>query len=145
MRIDGQPVRDPQGPEDLPVGSFYEIFPGHLGNHHCLFSKYGSVIKTTNIGETIYLTAALEVMVRSFTESMYFTKINSSHPFWGIKDNTAIFIGDTETELASDTQIPSSCHESKAVRHYTPLQQCMRDSFPVFVALDEQGSSFNVY
>jgi hypothetical protein len=76
---------------------------------------------------------------------MYFTKINSSHPFWGIKDNTAIFIGDTETELASDTQIPSSCHESKAVHHYTPLQQFMRDSFPVFDALDEQVSSFNVY
>jgi len=98
LRIDGQPVRDPQGPEGLPVvGSFYEIFPDHLGNHYRLFSKYGSVIKMTNMGKTTYLTAAPEVALHAFSE--YFTKkINPSHPLWGIKDNTAIFIGDTETE-----------------------------------------------
>ncbi|OBT38555.1 hypothetical protein VE00_10901 [Pseudogymnoascus sp. WSF 3629] len=149
LRIDGQPVRDPQGPEGLPVvGSFYEVFPDHLGNHYRLFRKYGSVIKTTNMGKTTYLTEAPEVAVHAFTESTYFTKkINPSHPLWGIKDNTAIFIGDTETEnwrLAHRFLPPAM--SPKAVRHYTPLmQQCVRDSFSVFDALDEQDRSFNVY
>ncbi|KFZ25394.1 hypothetical protein V502_00130 [Pseudogymnoascus sp. VKM F-4520 (FW-2644)] len=149
LRIDGQPVRDPQGPEGLPVvGSFYEVFPDHLGNHYRLFRKYGSVIKTTNMGKTTYLTEAPEVAVHAFTESTYFTKkINPSHPLWGIKDNTAIFIGDTETEnwrLAHKFLPPAM--SPKAVRHYTPLmQQCVRDSFSVFDAMDEQDRSFNVY
>ncbi|KAK0612500.1 cytochrome P450 [Bombardia bombarda] len=56
-RIDGQAVQDPQGPAGLPiVGSFDDIFPDHLGNHYCLFRKYGHVIKTTNMGKATYLT-----------------------------------------------------------------------------------------
>jgi hypothetical protein len=31
ITVDGQPIRDPAGPEGLPlVGSYYEVFPDHL-------------------------------------------------------------------------------------------------------------------
>ncbi|KAL9620417.1 MAG: hypothetical protein Q9160_005002 [Pyrenula sp. 1 TL-2023] len=31
VTVDGQPIRDPTGPEGLPlVGSYYEVFPDHL-------------------------------------------------------------------------------------------------------------------
>ncbi len=149
LRISGRAVQDPQGPTGLPVvGSYYEIFPDHLGNHHRLFRKYGHVIKTTNMGKTTYLTDDPEAALAALTESPYFTKkINENHPLWGIKDNTAIFIGDTENEnwrLAHKFLPPAM--GPKAVRHYTPLmQECARSSFPVFDELDSRGEAWNVY
>ncbi|KAK3396681.1 cytochrome P450 [Sordaria brevicollis] len=149
MRIDGNPVRSPQGPEGLPVvGSYYEIFPDHLGNHYRLFRKYGHVIKTTNMGRTNYLTDDPSVALVALAESAYFTKkIMEEHPLFGIKDNSAIFIGDTETEnwrLAHKFLPPAM--GPKAVRHYTPLMQdCVRGSFKVFDELDAKGESWNVY
>jgi hypothetical protein len=75
LRIDGQAVQSPQGPDGLPlVGSFYEIFPDHLGNHYRLFQKYGHVIKTTNMGKITYLTDSPEVAAVSLAESAYMTK-----------------------------------------------------------------------
>ncbi|PKS06184.1 hypothetical protein jhhlp_007501 [Lomentospora prolificans] len=149
IRIDGRPIQSPQGPQGLPiVGSFYEIFPDHLGNHYRLFRKYGPVIKTTNMGKTTYLTDSPEVAQVAFMESAYFTKkINASHPLWGVKDNTAIFVGDTETEnwRLAHKFLPTSMGP-KAVRHYTPLmQQCARKAFAVFDELSEKGQSWNVY
>ncbi|KAJ5139173.1 Cytochrome P450 [Penicillium bovifimosum] len=149
LRVDGQAVQSPQGPEGLPlVGSYYEIFPDHLGNHYRLFRKYGHVIKTTNMGKTTYLTDSPEVAAVALSESVYMTKkINENHPLWGVKDNTAIFIGDTETEnwrLAHKFLPPAM--GPKAVRHYTPLmQECARQSFAVFDELDAQGKSWNAY
>lgn len=149
IRIDGNAVQSPQGPAGLPlVGSFYEIFPDHLGNHYRLFRKYGPVIKTTNMGKTIYLTDSPQVAATCLTESIYMTKkINENHPLWGVKDNTAIFIGDTETEnwrLAHKYLPPSM--GPKAVRHYTPLMQsCVRKSLPIFDELDTRDESWNVY
>jgi cytochrome P450 len=64
-----------------------------------------------------------------------------------VKDNTAIFIGDTETEnwrLAHKFLPPVM--GPKAVRHYTPLmQKCVRKSFAVFDELDSRDQSWNVY
>jgi cytochrome P450 len=130
------------------VGSYYEIFPDHLGNHYRLFRKYGHVIKTTNMGKTTYLTDSPEVAAVALMESVYMTKkINENHPLWGVKDNTAIFIGDTETEnwrLAHKFLPPAM--GPKAVRHYTPLmQECVRKSFAVFDELDSRGKSWNAY
>lgn len=142
-------MQTPQGPPGLPlVGSFYEIFPDHLGNHYRLFRKYGPVIKTTNMGKTIYLTDDPKVAAVCFAESAYMTKkINSDHPLWGVKDNTAIFIGDTETEnwrLAHKYLPPAM--GPKAVRHYTGLMQsCARKSLPIFDELDSRDESWNVY
>lgn len=149
MKIDGMAVQDPQGPTGLPlVGSYYEIFPDHLGNHYRLFRKYGGVIKTTNMGKTTYLTDDPEVAAVSFNESAYFTKkITEDHPLWGVKDNTAIFVGDTETEnwRLAHKFLPVAMGP-KAVRHYTPLmQKTVRSSFPVFDTLSETGQSWNVY
>ncbi|KAJ5102697.1 hypothetical protein N7532_003226 [Penicillium argentinense] len=149
LRVDGQAVQSPQGPEGLPlVRSFYEIFPDHLGNHYRLFRKYGHLIRTTNMGKTTYLTDSLEVAAVALAESAYMTKkINENHPLWGVKDNTAIFVGDTETEnwrLAHKFLPPAM--GLKAVRHYTPLmQECARRSFAVFDELDSQDQSWNVH
>ncbi|KAK0653103.1 cytochrome protein [Cercophora newfieldiana] len=149
VRIDGQPVQDPQGPAGLPlVGSYYEISPDHLGNHHRLFRKYGHVIKTTNMGKTTYLTDSPDAALAALLESQYFTKkITEDHPLWGVKDNTAIFVGDTETEnwrLAHKFLPPAM--GPKAVRHYTPLMQdCVRSSFGIFDQLNERGEAWNVY
>ncbi|CEN59306.1 Putative Cytochrome P450 [Aspergillus calidoustus] len=149
LRVDGNAVQSPQGPPGLPlVGSFYEIFPDHLGNHYRLFRKYGPVIKTTNMGKTTYLTDSPQVAAVCFAESIYMTKkINENHPLWGVKDNSAIFIGDTETEnwrLAHKYLPPSM--GPKAVRHYTPLmQKCVRKSLPIFDELDSRDESWNVY
>ncbi|KAE8134687.1 cytochrome P450 [Aspergillus pseudotamarii] len=149
LRIDGNAVQTPQGPPGLPlVGSFYEIFPDHLGNHYRLFRKYGPVIKTTNMGKTTYLTDDPQVASVCLAESAYMTKkINEDHPLWGVKDNTAIFIGDTETEnwrLAHKYLPPAM--GPKAVRHYTGLMQnCARKSLPVFDELDARDESWNVY
>jgi cytochrome P450 len=149
LRIDGQAVQSPQGPQGLPiVGSFFEIFPDHLGNHYRLFRKYGPVIKTTNMGKTIYLTDSPEVAAVCLAESAYMTKkITEDHPLFGVKDNTAIFIGDTETEnwrLAHKFLPPSM--GPKAVRHYTSeMQDVAKYSFKVFDELDSRGESWNVY
>lgn len=149
LRIDGNAVQCPQGPPGLPlVGSYYEIFPDHLGNHYRLFRKYGPVIKTTNMGKTTYLTDSPQVAAIALAESAYMTKnINPSHPLFGVKDNTAIFIGDTETEnwrLAHKYLPPAM--GPRAVRHYTSVMQaCARTALPVFDELDANDESFNVY
>jgi cytochrome P450 len=142
-------VRSIQGPEGLPVvGSFYEIFPDHLGNHDRLFKKYGPIFKTTNMGKTTYLTNDPSISMLAFAESQFFTKkITPSHPLFGLKDNTSIFLGDTETanwEVAHKFIPP--CMSPKAVRHYTPLmQESARGSFKVFDELDARDESWNVY
>lgn len=149
VRVEGQPVQAPQGPSGLPlVGSYYEIFPDHLGNHYRLFRKYGHVIKTTNMGKTTYLTDSPDVTLVALSESAYFTKkINEDHPLWGVKDNTAIFIGDTENEnwrLAHKFLPPAM--GPKAVTHYARLMQhCVRSSFKVFDELDARGEAWNAY
>ncbi|KAG9569000.1 cytochrome P450, partial [Aureobasidium melanogenum] len=147
--INGQEVRDAVGPQGLPLfGSFYEIFPDHLGNHARLFAKYGNVIKTTNMGKTTYFTNDPYVAAIAFAESPYFTKlITADHPLFGVKDNHALFVGDTETEnwRLSHRFIPPSM-SPKAVRHYTPLMQhTVRDSFKVFDELDRTQTAFNAY
>lgn len=100
------------------------------------------------MGKTTYLTDSPEVAQVALAESAYFTKkIGPDHPLWGVKDNTAIFIGDTETEnwrLAHKFLPPAM--GPKAVRHYTPLmQECARKAFPVFDELDGKGEAWNVY
>lgn len=149
ITIDGKPIREASGPVGLPiVGNFYEIFPDHLGNHARLFSKYGPVIKTNTMGKITYHTNDPVVTGHVFSESIYFTKkITSDHPLWGIKDNSAIFVGDTETHswLLAHKFLPP-CLSPKAIRHYTPMMQsAVRSSLPVFDAMDQANESWNVY
>jgi cytochrome P450 len=83
-----------------------------------------------------------------FAESQWFTKtITQDHPLFGIKDNTAIFIGDTETKAwqLNHKFLPPSL-SPKAIRHYTPLmEKTVRSSLKVFDAMDEAGETWNVY
>lgn len=142
-------MQEPQGPPGLPlVGSYYEIFLDHLGNYYRLFCKYGRVIKTTNMGKMTYLTDDPRVAAVAFPESIYMTKkINDAHRLRGVKDNTAIFLGDTETEnwrLAHKYLPPSM--GPKAVRHYASLMQsCVWKLLPIFDELDPRDEAWNVY
>jgi hypothetical protein len=100
ITIDGNSVREPPGPKGLPyVGSYFEVYPDHLGNHQRLFEHYGPIIKTTNMGRTVYQTNDPEIASVVLAESDFFTKyINEAHPLYGIKNRDAgVFLGDTDT------------------------------------------------
>ncbi|KAF5854160.1 hypothetical protein GGP41_006969 [Bipolaris sorokiniana] len=149
ITVDGQAIRDPAGPDGLPfVGSYYEVFPDHLGNHARLFQKYGPIIKYDSMGKMNYLTNDPAVATVAFQESAFFSKlITPDHPLAGIKDNRALFICDTDTEAwrVAHKFIPPSM-APKAIRHYTPLMEAsVKDSFKVFDQLDEQGEAWNAY
>lgn len=96
------------------------------------------------MGKTNYLTDDPEIAAVALNESIYFSKnINQDHPLWGVKDNIATFVGDTETETwrLSHKFLPTSMGP-KAVRHYAPLiQETVRRSFVVFDAFAESGRS----
>jgi cytochrome P450 len=147
ITLDGGRVKKIDGPAGLPiVGNYYEYFPDTIGNRGRLFKKYGSIFKLTNMGQPIHFTNDPAIAMVAMAEGQYFTKkINSVHPLFTTKDNTALFIGDTETEnwSLSHKFIPPSM-SPKAVRHYTPkMQACVRQSFKVFDQLDEENISFN--
>lgn len=100
------------------------------------------------MGKRSFLTDSPEVSRVVLMESMYFTKyISEDHPLWGVKDNTTIFAGDTETEnwrLAHKFLPPAM--GPKAVRHYTPMIQAEgRSSFAVFDELADRGEAWNSY
>ena len=101
VSIDGHSVREPPGPKGKPgVGTYYEVYPDHIGNHQRMFETYGPVIQTTDMGRKTYLTNDPSIAAICFAESEFFTKkINENHPLHGIKiPNAGIFIGDTDTE-----------------------------------------------
>ncbi|KAH7071375.1 cytochrome P450 [Paraphoma chrysanthemicola] len=150
ITIDGRSVREIPGSKGLPwVGNFFEVFPDHLGNHQRLFEKYGSVMKTTNMGQTIYHTNDPDIAAIAFAESDFFTKkINESHPLHAIKTPEAgVFLGDTDTpEWRVTHKFLPPALGPKAVRHYAPkIQKTIEESYKVFDSLDETGQSWNVY
>lgn len=89
ITVHGQPIRDPSGPEGLPlVGSYYEVFPDHLGNHARLFQKYGSLIKYETMGKRNYLTNDPAIATVAFQESAFFSKqITPEHPLVGLSSS----------------------------------------------------------
>ncbi|CAI7669761.1 unnamed protein product [Penicillium pancosmium] len=150
ITIDGHGIRDPPGPTGLPyVGNYFEVYPDHLGNHQRLFEQYGPLIKTTNMGRTIYQTNDPEISAIVFAESDFFTKkINEAHPLSALKTPAAgVFLGDTDTpewKIAHKFLPPAL--GPKAVRHYAPtMQKTVEDAFKVFDAFDEKAESWNVY
>ena len=150
ITIDGHAVRDPEGPQGLPlVGNFFEIYPDHLGNHQRLFEQYGPIFKTTNMGRVIYHTNDPTLAAIVFAESDFFTKkINESHPLYALKQPAAgVFLGDTDTpEWKTAHKFLPPALGPKAVRHYAPtMQSTVEDSFKVFDELDEQEEAWNVY
>ena len=150
VTIDGRPIRKPLGPSPLPVvGNHFEIYPDHLGNHERLFRKYGSVIRTENMGTTTYVTNDPEVARHLFKEGLFFTKKTSDpqHPLYFMRDQTGLFTCDTESPAfrASHKFVPPGL-SPQAIGHYTPLiQTCVEASFKVFDELEANGEVFNVY
>ncbi|KAL5362933.1 cytochrome P450 [Aspergillus floccosus] len=150
ITIDGHPVRDPPCPKELPfVGTFFEVYPDHLGNHQRLFERYGPVIRTSNLGRVTYQTNDPKIAAIAFAESDFFTKkINESHPLHALKTPAAgVFLGDTDTpEWRVAHKFLPPALGPKAVRHYAPtMQKTVEDAFKVFDKLDEQGEAWNVY
>ncbi|ESZ91096.1 putative Cytochrome 4F5 [Sclerotinia borealis F-4128] len=148
--IDGNQVRDVPGPTGLPIaGSYYEVYPDHLGNHQRLFEQYGPVYKTTDMGRTTYHTNDPRVADVCFGEGGYWSKvINSDHPLYGIRDPMAgIFLSDTDTESWREThKFLAPALSPKAVRHYTPqMQNTAEQAFKVFDEFDEKDEAWNVY
>ncbi|KAL2845872.1 cytochrome P450 [Aspergillus pseudoustus] len=150
ITVDGHPIRNPQQPQGIPVfRNHFEIYPDHLGNHERLFNKYGSVIRTNNMGRVTYFTNDPEIATLAFRDNEYFTKAPSSasHPLFGIRDQTALFLCDTESPAWKEAHkfIPPSM-TPRAVRHYTPLLQRSVDTvFKVLDIFDNDGQAFNVY
>lgn len=148
--MDGNQVRDVPGPQGLPIaGSYYEIYPDHLGNHQRLFEHYGPVFKTTDMGRMTYYTNDPKVADVCFGEGGFWSKkINSDHPLYGIKDPMAgVFISDTDGESWNIVhRFMAPALSPKAVRHYTPqMQHTAEQSFKVFDKFDEKGEAWNVY
>lgn len=150
ITINGGGVREIPGPAGLPYfGNYLEIFPDHLGNHMRLFEKYGPLIKTNTMGNTIYQTNDPELATIAFAESDFFSKrIIPGHPLYPIKSVEAgVFLGDTDTEewrLAHKFLPPAL--GPKAVRHYAPtMQKSVEEAFKVFDELDDKGEAWNVY
>lgn len=150
ITVNGHPVRYPQQPQGIPIfGNHFEIYPDHLGNHERLFNKYGSVIRTNNMGRVTYLTNDPDIAALAFRDNDYFTKAPSSasHPLYGIRDQTALFLCDTDSPAWKEAHkfIPPSM-TPRAVRHYTPLlQQSVDTVFNVLDIFDNNGQAFNVY
>lgn len=150
ITVDGRAVRDAPGPKGLPVvGSFFEVYPDHLGNNQRLFEQYGPLVKTNNLGRITYQTNDPTLSAIVFAESDFFTKkINEAHPLYAMKQRAAgVFLGDTDTpEWRVAHKFLPPALGPKAVRHYAPtMQKTVEDSFQVFDALDEQGEAWNVY
>ncbi|KAI9650423.1 hypothetical protein NHQ30_000437 [Ciborinia camelliae] len=148
--IDGNEVRDVPGPTGLPIaGSYYEVYPDHLGNHQRLFEQYGPVYKTTDMGRTTYYTNDPKVANVCFGEGGYWSKvINSDHPLFGIRNDMAgIFLSDSDTESWREThKFLAPALSPKAVRHYTPqMQNTAEQAFKIFDELDEKEEAWNVY
>lgn len=150
ISIDGNAVRDIPGPEGLPyVGNYFEVFPDHLGNHQRLFERYGPIIKTSNMGSTVYHTNNPTIASIVFQEGEFFTKkIIPGHPLHPIKNEDAgVFLSDTETvEWKAVHKFLPPALGPKAVQHYAPtMQQTVEDAFEVFDELDQRDEAWNVY
>ncbi|SLM34023.1 cytochrome p450 [Lasallia pustulata] len=150
VRVDEHHVREPLGPKALPlVGNHYELYPDHVGNHERLFARYGPVIKTVNMGTTIYLTNDPNVSRYVLSETEYFTKTTTDpqHPLHYMRDNTALFTCDSDAPVfkVAHKFVPPSM-SPKAVRHYSPImQEAVERSFKAFDELDRQDLAFNCY
>ncbi|KAL7785382.1 cytochrome P450 [Trichoderma afarasin] len=150
ISISGKSVRDIPGPGGLPyVGSFFEVYPDHLGNHQRLFNKYGSLFVTTNMGSRIHHTNDPRLANIFFTESPFFSKkIIPNHPIHPLgMPEAGLFFGDTDSEAWRITHkfLPPALGP-KAVRHYAPaMQKTVEESFNVFDKLDLDGEAWNVF
>ncbi|KAK4220795.1 putative cytochrome P450 E-class, group IV [Podospora fimiseda] len=144
------PIRIPPGPKELPlVGNHYELYPDPLGNYDRLFARYGPMIKTTNMGTTIYHTNSPEISHHILREGQLFTKTTSDpqHPLYYLSDQDALFTCDsTSPSFAISHKFVPPALSPRAMAHHSPLiRSAARDIFPVLDELDRKDLAFNVY
>ncbi|KAJ5190678.1 Thromboxane-A synthase [Penicillium cinerascens] len=143
-------VREPPGPRLLPfVGNHYELYPDVLGNYDRLFSLYGPMIKTVNMGTTIYHTNDPEIARHLLREDKLFTKSTSdaSHPLHYMSDQDCLFTCDSASPafVPSHKFVPPTM-SPRAVAHFMPLiQDATQSIFTVFDELAESDLAVNVY
>ncbi|PSN59362.1 putative cytochrome P450 monooxygenase [Corynespora cassiicola Philippines] len=140
----------PSGPDPLPfVGNHYEIYPDALGNYDRLFARYGPMIKTVNMGTTIFHTNDPIISRYILREGDFFTKTTSdpSHPLYYMNVQEALFTCNSDSPAfpASHKFVPPAL-SPRAIAHHTPLiQEAARSIFPVLDQLAERDLAFNVY
>ncbi|KAI6778343.1 putative cytochrome P450 monooxygenase [Emericellopsis cladophorae] len=144
------PIREPRGPRLLPfVGNRYELYPDVLGNYDRLFSIYGPMIKTVNMGTTIYHTNDPEIARHVLRENTLFTKSTSdpSHPLHYMADQDCLFTCDSASPaFAPSHKFVPPTMSPRAVAHLTPLiQDAARSIFPAFDELAGADVAVNVY
>lgn len=143
-------IREPRGPRLLPlVGNRYELYPDVLGNYDRLFSIYGPMIKTVNMGTTIYHTNDPEIARHLLREDKLFTKCtsDSSHPLHYMADQNCLFTCDSASPafVPSHKFVPPTM-SPRAVAHFMPLiQDAARSIFSAFDQLAEAELAINVY
>ena len=143
-------MRDVPGPKCLPIdGSYYGVYPDHLGSHQHLLKQYGPVFKTTEQWSHNLLHQRSKVAEVCFSEGDFWSKkINSDHPFYGIKDEMAgAFLSNTNGQSWYDVhQLVSPALSPKAALHYTLQKQNMAEQFfKILDELDTKGEAWNVY
>ena len=143
-------IREPPGPRSLPfVGNRYELYPDVLGNYDRLFSLYGPMIKTVNMGTTIYHTNDPEISRHLLREDKLFTKTTSdvSHPLHYMSDQDALFTCDSASPaFAQSHKFVPPTMSPRAVAHFMPLiQDATQAIFNVFDVLAESDLAVNVY
>lgn len=143
-------IREPPGPRTLPlVGNRYELYPDVLGNYDRLFSIYGPMIKTVNMGTTIYHTNDPEIARHLMREGKLFTKATSdaSHPLHYMSDQDMLFTCDSDSPAfeSSHKFVPPTM-SPRAVAHFMPLiQDATQSIFTAFDPLAKADLAFNVY
>ncbi|KAL2192303.1 cytochrome P450, partial [Corynascus similis CBS 632.67] len=143
-------IRIPPGPKALPVvGNHYELYPDPLGNYDRLFARYGSMIKTVDMGTATYHTNDPEISRHLLREGEFFTKTtsDSSHPLYYLSDPNALFTCDTSSPSfgISHKFVPPAL-SPRAIAHHAPLiRDAARDIFGVLDELETKDLAFNVY
>jgi cytochrome P450 len=131
------------------VGNRYELYPDVLGNYDRLFAIYGPMIKTVNMGTTIYHTNDPEIARHVLREDSIFTKNTSdpSHPLHYMADQACLFTCDTAAPAFGPSHkfVPPTM-SPRAVAHFMPLiQDAAQSVFTTFDQLAESDRAFNVY
>lgn len=143
-------IHEPPGPHLVPfVGNRYELYPDVLGNYDRLFSLYGPMIKTVNMGTTIYHTNDPGIARHLLREDELFTKSTSdaSHPLHYMADQDCLFTCDSASPAfaASHKFVPPTM-SPRAIAHFMPLiQDAAQSIFPAFDQLAEADLAVNVY
>ncbi|OQE20866.1 hypothetical protein PENFLA_c015G06874 [Penicillium flavigenum] len=143
-------IREPPGPRLVPfAGNRYELYPDVLGNYDRLFSLYGPMIKTVNMGTTIYHTNDPAIARHLLREDELFTKStsDSSHPLHYMADQDCLFTCDSASPaFAPSHKFVPPTMSPRAIAHFMPLiHDAAQSTFPAFDQLAEADLAMNVY